>query len=281
MKRLFEIIGLATLMFFSIMITHKTEMVFENVDNIMVEIKDKSEMYKQMEVDAKIDGDTIIPGKYGRSVNIKKSYQQMKKYGTFKEELLVYNLKKPKISLSDYKNKYIINGYPKDRKISLIFKINNYEGNIDEVLKILDSNNIKATFFVDDEWFSEHNNLINVLIDQQHTIGLLSHNLDYQDSSFGWMDTIIKSVTKQKQGYCYYTDKRENLDSCVLLNDYTIKPIEISENLFYEVKKNLNNGVMLSFNLNKQLEHELKTIISYINTKGYSLVSLENMLSEK
>lgn len=281
MKRLFEIIGLATLMFFSIMITHKTEMVFENVDNIMIEIKEKSEIYKQMEVDAKIDGDTIIPGKYGRSVNIKKSYQQMKKYGTFKEEMLVYNLKKPKISLSDYKDKYIINGYPKDRKISLIFKINNYEGNIDEVLKILDSNNIKATFFVDDEWFSEHNNLINVLIDQQHTIGLLSHNLDYQDSSFGWMDTIIKSVTKQKQGYCYYTDKRENLDSCVLLNDYTIKPIEISENLFYEVRKNLNNGVMLSFNLNKQLEHELKTIISYINTKGYSLVSLENMLSEK
>ncbi|MBQ9318798.1 MAG: polysaccharide deacetylase family protein [Bacilli bacterium] len=281
MKRLFEIIGLATLMFFSIMITHKTEMVFENVDNIMIEIKEKSEIYKQMEVDAKIDGDTIIPGKYGRSVNIKKSYQQMKKYGAFKEEMLVYNLKKPKISLSDYKDKYIINGYPKDRKISLIFKINNYEGNIDEVLKILDSDNIKATFFVDDEWFSEHNNLINDLINQQHTIGLLSHNLDYQDSSFGWMDTIIKSVTKQKQGYCYYTDKRENLDSCVLLNNYTIKPIEISENLFYEVKKNLNNGVMLSFNLNKQLVHELKTIISYINTKGYSLVSLENLLSEK
>lgn len=281
MKRLFEIIGLATLMFFSIMITHKTEIVFENVDNIMIEIKEKSEIYKQMEVDAKIDGDTIIPGKYGRSVNIKKSYQQMKKYGAFKEEMLVYNLKKPKISLSDYKDKYIINGYPKDRKISLIFKINNYEGNIDEVLKILDSDNIKATFFVDDEWFSEHNSLINDLINQQHTIGLLSHNLDYQDSSFGWMDTIIKSVTKQKQGYCYYTDKRENLDSCVLLNNYTIKPIEISENLFYEVKKNLNNGVMVSFNLNKQLVHELKTIISYINTKGYSLVSLENLLSEK
>lgn len=280
MKKLFEIIGLVSLMYFSFLITKKTEAVFENVDNIMIEIKEKSEKYNQQGMDAKIIDDTIIPGIYGKEVNIKKSYQQMKKYGSFNEELIVYNLKKPSISLSDNKDKYIISGNPQKRNISLIFKLNN-NIDINEILNILSSSDIPGTFFVDDEWFNQHNDLIYSLINQNHTIGILSHNLNYQDSSFGWMDTIIKNVTKQKQGYCYYTDNIDNLNSCVLLNDYTIKPVEVKNNYFYEVKNHLKNGVMISFDVNKQLEYELKTIINYIKSKGYNIVNLEKLLQEK
>lgn len=278
---MFEIIGLLSLMYFSFLITKKTETVFENVDNVMIEIKEKSEKFNQKEMNAKIIDDTIIPGIYGKVVNIKKSYQQMKKIGTFNEELLVYDLKKPIISLSDNKDKYIISGNPQKRNISLIFKLNNDSIDISKILSILNSSNIKGTFFVDDEWFNQHNDLIYNLIDHNHTIGILSHNLNYQDSSFGWMDTIIKSVTKQKQGYCYYTDNIENLNSCVLLGDYTIKPVEINNNFFYEVKTYLKNGVMISFDVNKQVEYELKTIINYIKSKGYNIVNLEKLLQEK
>ncbi len=280
MKKLFEIIGLVSLMYFSFLITKKTEVVFENVDNIMIEIKEKSEKYNQQGMDAKIIDDTIIPGIYGKEVNIKKSYQQMKKYGSFNEELLVYNLKKSSISLSDNKDKYIISGNPQKRNVSLIFKLNN-NIDINEILNILNSSNTQGTFFVDDEWFNQHNDLIYSLINQNHTIGILSHNLNYQDSSFGWMDTIIKNVTKQKQGYCYYTNNIDNLNSCVLLNDYTIKPVEVKNNYFYEVKHHLKNGVMISFDVNKQLEYELKTIINYIKSKGYNIVNLEKLLQEK
>ena len=280
MKKLFEIIGLVSLMYFSFLITKKTEVVFENVDNIMIEIKEKSEKYNQQGMDAKIIDDTIIPGIYGKEVNIKKSYQQMKKYGSFNEELLVYNLKKSSISLSDNKDKYIISGNPQKRNVSLIFKLNN-NIDINEILNILNSSNTQGTFFGDDEWFNQHNDLIYSLINQNHTIGILSHNLNYQDSSFGWMDTIIKNVTKQKQGYCYYTNNIDNLNSCVLLNDYTIKPVEVKNNYFYEVKHHLKNGVMISFDVNKQLEYELKTIINYIKSKGYNIVNLEKLLQEK
>ena len=42
MKRLFEIIGLLSLAFFSFFITERTTTVFENIDSIMLQIKENS-----------------------------------------------------------------------------------------------------------------------------------------------------------------------------------------------------------------------------------------------
>ena len=93
------------------------------------------------------------------------------------------------------------------------------------------------------------------------------------------MDTIIKSLTKQKQGYCYYTDK-DNDSYCISYKNYLIKPIEINNNLLQEVKNNLNNGVMLSFNIDNKLINELDTIIKFIKSKGYNIVNIETLLNE-
>ena len=280
MKNTIKYLLLLLFFLFSSYYTNNVINIYKDKDIIMRQIKENDYKYNVEAVNAVINDDTIIPGIYGKEVNIKKSYQQMKKYGSFNEELLVYNLKKSSISLSDNKDKYIISGNPQKRNVSLIFKLNN-NIDINEILNILNSSNTQGTFFVDDEWFNQHNDLIYSLINQNHTIGILSHNLNYQDSSFGWMDTIIKNVTKQKQGYCYYTNNIDNLNSCVLLNDYTIKPVEVKNNYFYEVKHHLKNGVMISFDVNKQLEYELKTIINYIKSKGYNIVNLEKLLQEK
>lgn len=278
MKRVFQIIGLLSLAFFSFYVTEKTTTVFENMDNIMIQIKDNSYKYNIDSVDAVILDNTIIPGKYGKVVNIKKSYSKMKKYGLYDENMYVYNFIKPNVSLSDNKDKYIISGNKESRNIGLIFII---KDDIYNLIDLLDYNNIKATLFVDDNWFQKNNDLVIELINKGFIIGNLSHNLDYNDSSFGWMDTIIKSLTKQKQGYCYYTDNIDTLKVCSGRNNYTIKPIEINNNYLYEVKKNLNNGVMLSFNLNNKLIKELDSIIKYIKGKGYNIVDVNNLLSEK
>ena len=157
MKKIFEIIGLLSLASFSFFITEKTTQVFENVDNIMIQIKENYKNYNTTSQDAIIDNNTIIPGIYGREVNIKKSYNKMKKNGYYNEDMYVYDYRKPNISLNDNIDKYIISGNKNNRYISLIFKVSNKLNNI---LKIIDKYNIKVAFFVTNTYFEEHNDLI-------------------------------------------------------------------------------------------------------------------------
>ena len=205
----------------------------------------------------------------------------MKKFGYYNENLYVYKNIKPNISIENNLDKYIIKGNPKNRYISLIFLIQDEDININNILKIIDSNNIKVNFFVNDVWFNNHNDLILKLIKNDHIIGNLSHNLNYQDSSFIWMDTIIKNLSKQKTGYCYYTNNIEDLNKCKLQKNYTIKPIEINNNYLSEIKKRLENGAIFSFEISTKLEKELDYIIKYIKSKGYQIVNISTSLSEK
>ena len=277
MRKFFEVIGLLSLACFSFFITEKTTTVFENVDNIMLQIKNNSYKYNIDSIDASINNNTIIPGIYGRYVDIKKSYKKMKKYGIYNDNMYVYKYIKPSVSISDNMDKYIISGNKKNRNISLIFIVND---SIDDIINILNNNEIKANFFVSDKWFEDNNDLVIDLINKGHIIGNLANNKDYSDSSFGWMDTIIKSLTKQKQGFCYYTDNIDNIKYCKNRKNYTIKPIEINNNFLYEVKNNLSNGIMLSFNIDSKVIYELDSIIKFIKSKGYNIVNIETLLDE-
>ena len=271
-------IGLLSLACFSFFMTEKTTKVFENVDNIMIQIKENCSKYSVLSVDAIIDGDTIIPGMYGKVVDIKKSYKKMKKYGVYNDNMYVYKSVKPNISLSDNMDKYIIKGNKSKRSVSLIFIVND---DVFDVIDILNKYNVKGTFFIDDIWFGDNNDLVMDLINNGHIIGNLSHDLDYSDSSFGWMDTIIKRLSNQKQGYCYYTNDKNNIDYCKNYKNYTIKPIEINKNPLFEVKSYLDNGVMFAFNINSRVIKELDSIIGFINSKGYDIVNIKDLLSEK
>ena len=78
LRKFFEVIGLLSLACFSFFITEKTTTVFENVDNIMLQIKNNSYKYNIDSIDASINNNTIIPGIYGRYVDIKKKLSQGK-----------------------------------------------------------------------------------------------------------------------------------------------------------------------------------------------------------
>lgn len=280
MKRVFEIIGLLSLVCFSFMVTEKTSLVVKNTDELMMKIKKEAGNFKINSMDAIINDDSIIPGISGREVDIDKSYKNMKKYGMYNEELYVYKNIVPSISIEKNKDKYIISGNPKKRAISLVFYLENNE-DIDKILNILKNNNIKANFFVDEKWFSKNKDLILNLINEGHIIGNLSENLDYQNSSFNYINTIIKSIGKQKNGYCYYTNKKENIESCVLLDNYTIKPLEIKNNYFKEIKKSLSSGNIFSFKINNQLNDEINLIINYIKSKGYEIINIDELIKEE
>lgn len=278
MKRIFEVIGLLSLVCFSFFMTEKTVTVVKNMDDIMIEIKSNYKKYQTDSKDAIIKDNTIIPGISGRKVNINKSYKAMKENGLYSEDLYVYDLIKPKISKVDNKDKVIISGNKTKRLVSLIFILND-DSDIKNLLNILDRNEIKATFFVTENWVTKNNYTLIDLIDQKNTIGNLGDNQNYKDSAFNWMDTIIKKVGKQKEGYCLYKNDN-NIKYCQLLDNYTINPIIIDDSYLLNVKKNLTNGGMIALKHSKNMEKELETIIKYIKSRGYDIVNLETNLSE-
>lgn len=279
MKKIFQILGLISLICFSFFMTEKTAMVVSDMDDIMLEIKANYKNYKTESIDAIIKEDTIIPGISAKEVNINKSYKNMKLSGYYNDDLYIYDYTKPKISLSDNIDKYIIQGNSKKRMISLIFKVKN-DDNINDILKIINNYNINVTFFIDDIWFANNNELIQEIINEGHNVGILMN--DYNDSNFEWIDMVIKKINNQKNSFCYSEENNDkNLQACKLKNNYTIRAKKISDKTpLLDIKQNLKSGSLLSLDINSQLKKELSTIIIYIKSKGLEINNLENHLLE-
>ena len=272
-------IGLISLTCFSFFVTEKTAIVVNDMDEIMIEIKEEKDKLKKNSVDAIIDGNTIIPGINGRNVNVNKSYKNMKSNGYYSDKLYIYDYFKPKISLTDNMDKYIIKGNPQKRMISIIFTVYAND-DITEILNIINNYNIKATFFVETTWFKNNNNLIEGMIKNGHNVGLLLD--DYSDSDFDWIDMMIKKINRQSNGFCYnISDNKDNIDICKLKGNYTIKPTLISDKTpLLDIKNKLQSGSLLSLKINSQVKKELSTIIIYIKSKGYTITNIEENVLE-
>ena len=94
---------------------------------------------------------------------------------------------------------------------------------------------------------------------------------------------MIESLTMKDSNYCYTEYKDSNiLDLCSKNKMYTIKPtINASNYPFLTVKKNLESGSIISFDLSSKTVKELPSIISYITQKGYNMVTLNELISEE
>lgn len=280
MKKFFSYFGIFSLLLVSFFYTERTVNVVKEYDDVMIEIKEYSSNNKKEPVNALISDNTIIPGIKGYQVDINKSYSKMKKYGKFDSSLIEYENINPSISLCNNFDKYIVQGNPENRMVSLIFLVNN-EINIDSILSILDKNKVKGNFFVSNTWLENNSDKIISLINDGHIIGNLSNNSNYLDSSFLWMDTIIKKVGKQENGYCYFEEEnKDELDICSIYGNYSIKPTIISIYPYKEVKEKLASGSILSFSINNEVISNLDIIISYIKSKGLIIVNLNEIIKE-
>ena len=152
MKKLFQIIGIISLMGISFFYTEKTVSVVKEYDDIMITLKNNQNKYNKIYENAIINKDTIIPGISGSKVDLNKSYSKMKRYGKYNESLIVIKKIKPKISIDNNK-KCIISGNKKIKNISLVFI-----GDIDNIINILDKKNVKGNFIVSNDWIENNMN---------------------------------------------------------------------------------------------------------------------------
>ena len=282
MRKFFRNLGIISLIFFSFYFTEKTVTVIKDADELMVEIKSKQDNYYKEPIDGNIKDNTFIPGISGKKINIDKSYKKMKQYGLFNEGLLIYDIVKPENKLNNNLDKYIIAGNPTKKQVSIILTIDssNY---LDELLEVLSDNNIYVNFFIEGNWLEENSHFLSRFISDGHDIGSISYNLDYEDSSYPWMDNIIKKITKLENNYCYnIKDNSKTLEVCSRYNNYTIRPsIILDNNYLYNIKQNIKAGSIISLPLDKEVIKVLPSINNYIKSKGLEVVTLKELLKEE
>ncbi len=281
MKKVWERIGLITLICLSFIYTEKTANILIGKDEIMIKIRENKKACELEPINAIIKEDTIIPGLSGYVINELESYHKLKKVGFYNKELLEYKTVKPKISLVNNYNKYIVGGNPTKNEVSFLFKVQG-EVDIEEILNVLTKKKVVATFFIDSIWLENNNEVLLSLIKKGHTIGNLSYNFDYRHNDFIWIDTIIKKIGKQQYAYCYNEEDNESfLKICSSNKYYTVRPsIIIKKYPSLEVKEKLKRGAIISFPVNGIVSNELGYIIDNIYGKGLKVVSLPKLLKE-
>ncbi len=281
MKRFFEILGFLSLVCFSFFYTEKTIDVVKEVDDIMITLKEQAPKYQVKAENAKIDGKFMTPGISGKIVNLQKSYEEMKHYGKFHPNLLVYDKVSPEISIKNRYDKYIQTGNPKKRQVSFLFIVDE-KGNPSPIIEILKDKKVTGTFFIDGSWLEKNQNELVSLIEEKFTVGNYSYRGDYGHESFVWIDTIIKRVGGQKQSYCLVEkENKKALSTCKLQKDYTIYPnIIIKENPYSELTEQVESGSIILMRLDAQVKKELPLMITYLKQKGYEIVNLEQLLEE-
>ncbi len=281
MKKIFEVIGLISLVCFSFFYTEKISTVIRENDDLLKQIEQIEEQYRVEAIDAIIDGNTIIPGVSGSQIDVKSSYKKMKKVDTFNSNLLVYEDIKPKVSVNAVYDKYIISGNKNKKEVSLLFLVEN-KTNIDKVVSTLRKYDIKVTFYIDGNWFEQNNEKITNLIEDGNVIGNLGYNYQYNTSGVSWMNTIVTKIGNQNATYCYVeTEDEETLNICKNNRSYTIKPnLVVDNNPLIAIKQNITNGSIISLKINNQLNNELPLIIEYIHSKDLKIVTLADLLNE-
>ncbi len=281
LKKYTSYLGVLVLACFSFYYTDKAVDIVKRNDPIMKSILANSENYYVDPVSALITGDEIIVGMNGKKVNIDKSYQNMKQIDEYNESMLVFDEVVPDISLTDSFDKYIVGGNINKNQVALVFKVDDAYY-IDTVNNILLDKNVLATFFMDGNVVENHMDQVLELVSNGYEIENLGYDGSYTLDRFGWTNNMISSLTNEDTKFCYTDYKNSSvLDLCSNHKMYTIKPtVSVNNYPFSTVKKELESGSIISFNLNETTLKELPSIISYIQQKGFDLVTLDELVSE-
>ena len=261
MKRI--IIVFTILIIGSFFFTYLISMTIKDNDYLMQEIKNKTTKYYIESVNAEIIGNSITSGIYGKDIDYNKS-------------LTCFKDIKPTISIEDNYDKYLIGGNKNKREVALVFIGDDFT----KTISILDNEGVPGTFFIDGVNITKNNRLLK---NSNHEFEILNYDNSYDKSLFKTSVAYLETITKNKCEYCYtIVDNDKLLNLCKKLRLHTIKPtIVIDKNLYSKVKSNLDNAIIISISINNYTEKELTTTIRYIRSKGYNIVTLNNLLIEK
>jgi probable sporulation protein (polysaccharide deacetylase family) len=264
------------------------------------EIKSKSQKYYLTPQDAKIDRVwKAIPGINGREVNIKASYEKMKKYGTFDENKLVFRQIVPKVHLKDLSPAPIYRGNPEKKMIALTVNVAWGEEFLPQMLQSLKNSKAKATFFLEGNWTKNHPNQAKIIVESGFEVG--NHSYSHPDMSrlskieninqLEKTNKIIEAVTNQKVRWFAPPSGSWNPEVVKEVKDMGMETIlwtadtidwqkPSSSTIVERIIRKAENGVIVLMHPTKQTAQALPVIIEKLQEKGYKLVDITTLFDE-
>lgn len=254
--KFFKLIGIMSLLVFSFYLTDFVTELAINTNPLMQNIKNSSKNYCETSVNAIIDQNTIIPGIKGKKVNEIESFLNMKDFGSFNSNYLIYNYIKPEISIEDNKEKIIISGNNNKRQISILIKDNM---NVEDYLK---KKNIK------------YSNLISVndKVSENENINIENNKEGYKN-----LDILLKKKKKNKE-ICLIN--YSNIEICKKNGYYLVDPnIKLNNTNFINVLNNVDSGSIILIDDMLSLEN-FKIFVNKIYNKDLNFVYLSEIIQE-
>ena len=281
-KKVLEALLVIIALLFSFYYTEKAVVILESNDPIMKKIKENVEDKEKDAINAKITGNTLIPGYNGLKINLEESFKKMKNYGNYNETLLVFDEVSPTISIDDYYDKYISSGNGITTDIALIFTIE--DGTyLEKLINIIDSTSISTTLFVDGTVLENNITMFSNLDKEKYELELLSYDNTYDGMLFKNSLYKLETISNKHPKYCYASyDNEEILNLCNSLSMHTIIPtLKLEENIYASIKGNLRNGSIIYVKLSDSNLSSLNILINYIKQRGFTLVTLDTLLNEE
>lgn len=270
MNNKIKVLSILLLAGFSFFYTDKVTSIIKENDPIMKQIKDIEKDMVVSKTDRIITNDEYITGINGCVVDEKESYNNMKNSGEFKQELLVMK----EDNLKEKEKLYIIGGNKKKRNVSIVLL--NIDKKVDKYIK---TNKIKVNYFLDGKYIKDNIDKI-IKISKYSNIYNFGRDREYSDKYIVYDNTVILNNFTNRSDYCLTSNKSDTtLDLCSTYNMDTIKKDFISDNIVTYTKENLENGQIFVFD--KYDYKELEIVFKYILSKGYNIVMLNELLSER
>lgn len=278
-KTLSKLTSLFLLLVLSFVYTDKVFSSVKENDPIMKEVVSYKEKNDVKAVEPVINGDELVLGYSGLSINKKESYKKMKEEDKFNEDNIVYDKKLPKNTITKTYEYYIRKGNPKNKNVALIFKVDDSE-NIERLLNILEKYNIVINFFVDGLWLEKNIETAFDMVSLGSSIYNLGYDGNYSKSTINVTNNLIESITLKDSLYCLNEDKNEEEKNiCKSKKMHTITPTLIDHS-FYDIKKNLDEGIIISYDLKNFDMDKFLLVINAITNKGYNITTLDKVLTE-
>ncbi len=257
MKKYYEYFGLALIMVFSFYYTDKIATIVLNKNPLMVTIKQEAEHYNVDSVNAIIDGEYITPGVNGLMVNAKESFLCMQELNEFNNYFLVFDQKKPEISVDNHKDKIIKSGNRKSKKVAIVLETEN------DITTYFKNNNLKASMLVKLDTYKKNSNL-EVINNEVEGFKSLENTLN---------------LNKENKNICVVNE--DNLDVCRKHKNYLVSPsIILTSNNFLDVKKELDSGSIIFVSKSAMIK-DIMMLIREINYKDLEIVYLSELISEE
>jgi len=273
-----------------------------NEDAWRLQIQEWKKEKDQPPINARIDKvwKSIVPGYYGREVDVDASLQAMKDAEEINPQKLVFREVPPEISMEKLGVYPIYRG--NEQKPAISFMVNVAWGNehLDRILNTLDHYQIKTTFFLDGSWVKKYPELAKKIAERGHEIG--NHAYSHPDMSklsaerirqeIGKTQAVIKQATGITprlfappsgafQDSVVKIAKQEFHMQTILWTADTVDWRKPSlEQMLSRVGGKLGNGVLVLMHPTQVSAEGLESMIKMAKQKGLTPTTVSEVIAE-